>query len=79
MSDGLSQSYAYSITQDADGFIWIATEDGLNKYDGENFSQYRHDISRDARTLSLITLLGKYLLISNNILMGRHSKWLKPI
>ncbi len=43
VNEGLSQSYAYSITQDADGFIWIATEDGLNKYDGENFTQYRHD------------------------------------
>ncbi|WP_440875522.1 EAL domain-containing protein [Thalassotalea sp. PLHSN55] len=43
INDGLSQSYAYSITQDAEGFIWVATEDGLNKYDGENFTQYRHN------------------------------------
>ncbi|MEW6983331.1 EAL domain-containing protein [Colwelliaceae bacterium 6471] len=45
INEGLSQSYAYSITQDKNGFIWVATEDGLNKYDGQNFVHYRHDIN----------------------------------
>jgi diguanylate cyclase (GGDEF)-like protein/PAS domain S-box-containing protein len=43
ISDGLSQSYVFNIKQDSDGFIWIATEDGLNRYDGKNFVHYRHD------------------------------------
>jgi diguanylate cyclase (GGDEF)-like protein/PAS domain S-box-containing protein len=43
IAEGLSQSYVYDITQDNNGFIWIATQDGLNRYDGKNFVYYRHD------------------------------------
>lgn len=43
--DGLSQSYVFDIVQDKRGFIWVATEDGLNRYDGANFKYYRSDIS----------------------------------
>ena len=45
VKEGLSQSYVYSIAEDDDGFIWIATQDGLNSYDGESFVHYRHDVS----------------------------------
>ncbi len=40
--DGLSQSTIFSIVQDQHGFLWFATEDGLNKYDGYRFVHYRH-------------------------------------
>jgi signal transduction histidine kinase/ligand-binding sensor domain-containing protein/CheY-like chemotaxis protein len=30
----------YDITQDSDGFIWIATREGLNKYDGQDIRSY---------------------------------------
>lgn len=43
ISEGLSQSYVYDITQDKNDFIWIATQDGLNRYDGKNFVYYRHN------------------------------------
>ena len=43
--DGLSQSKVQSIHQDSKGFMWFATEDGLNKYDGYRFTIYRHSIS----------------------------------
>ena len=39
---GLSQSTVIKIFQDKKGFIWFATRDGLNKYDGYNFTVYRH-------------------------------------
>lgn len=45
---GLSQSTVHSIIQDKTGFIWIATEDGLNRYDGYNFFVYRNE--RDDKT-----------------------------
>jgi diguanylate cyclase (GGDEF)-like protein len=34
ITDGLSQQSANAIAQDAMGFIWIGTEDGLNRYNG---------------------------------------------
>ena len=40
VNDGLSQNSAVSIAQDSIGFMWIATQDGLNKYDGSTFSIY---------------------------------------
>ena len=39
---GLSQSTVIKIFQDKKGFIWFATRDGLNKYDGYDFTIYRH-------------------------------------
>jgi ligand-binding sensor domain-containing protein len=41
--DGLSQTHVISVTQDHKGFIWISTQNGLNKYDGYKFTVYRHD------------------------------------
>ncbi len=55
--DGLSQSSVFAITQDRDGFIWIGTRDGLNKYDGYGFKVYNHSenennlVSNDIRSL----------------------------
>ncbi len=43
LRQGLSQSTVFSIVQDTIGFMWFATLDGLNKYDGSNFTVYRPD------------------------------------
>ncbi len=43
VEDGLSQSTVRAIIQDRQGFLWIGTEDGLNRYDGFNFKTYRPD------------------------------------
>ncbi|MDE0772237.1 MAG: triple tyrosine motif-containing protein [Salibacteraceae bacterium] len=40
--DGLSQNSVYDITQDRQGFIWVATEFGLNRWDGKTFMHYLH-------------------------------------
>lgn len=42
-SDGLSQSTIQAILQDRNGFMWFATSDGLNRYDGYEFVVYNHD------------------------------------
>ncbi len=37
---GLSQNSCYSIAQDANGFMWFGTQDGLNRYDGKQFKAF---------------------------------------
>ena len=41
LEDGLSQSSVNNIFQDEHGFIWFATGDGLNRYDGIDFISYK--------------------------------------
>jgi len=40
--NGLSNNNVASIAQDRDGFIWICTKDGLNRFDGSKFQILRH-------------------------------------
>jgi len=51
VNDGLSQSTGRDILQDNKGFIWIATQDGLNKYDGQHLTVYKHH-SDDTNTVA---------------------------
>ncbi|MER0438727.1 two-component regulator propeller domain-containing protein [Emticicia sp. W12TSBA100-4] len=41
-NEGLSQSHVSAILKDKQGFMWFATEEGLNKYDGYRFTTYKH-------------------------------------
>ena len=43
LEEGLSQQAVNAIVQDADGFMWFGTEDGLNRFDGYEFRQLRHE------------------------------------
>lgn len=43
VEDGLSQSSIKSLVQDKYGYLWVATLDGLNKYDGNKFYIFQHD------------------------------------
>jgi len=43
ISNGLSQGMVFDLKQDQKGFIWIATKDGLNRYDGYNFKVFTND------------------------------------
>src|SRR5580692_9597869 len=42
-SAGLASDVVTSITQDNKGFIWISTGNGLQKFDGNSFTNYHHD------------------------------------
>lgn len=42
-AQGLSQGYIWDIMQCKDGFLWITTKAGLNRYDGYSFKVYSHD------------------------------------
>jgi ligand-binding sensor domain-containing protein len=41
--DGLSQNAGLAFLQDSRGFLWIGTQDGLNRYDGHTFTVYKND------------------------------------
>jgi len=43
VEQGLSHSTVNCILQDSYGFIWFATDDGLNRYDGDSFTVYKHN------------------------------------
>ena len=43
IEDGLSQSTVETIYQDSKGYIWIGTNDGLDRYNGYEFKYYKHD------------------------------------
>lgn len=42
-NDGMSNGYVNSILRESRGFIWIATGNGLNRFDGINFKKYFYD------------------------------------
>ena len=41
--NGLSSNTVNAIIKDRYGYMWFATDDGLNRFDGMNFSVYRHN------------------------------------
>jgi signal transduction histidine kinase/streptogramin lyase/BarA-like signal transduction histidine kinase len=43
VADGLPSSAVNAIAQDARGYLWLATDDGLARYDGAGFHVWRHD------------------------------------
>lgn len=51
LSKGLSQATATCLIQDKDGFIWIGTHDGLNRYDGYSFLVLNYDLE-DSTSIS---------------------------
>jgi signal transduction histidine kinase/DNA-binding response OmpR family regulator/ligand-binding sensor domain-containing protein len=42
-AEGLSQGMIFDMLQDKEGFIWIATKNGLNRYDGYTFKVFTND------------------------------------
>jgi len=43
VGNGLSNPVVLCAYQDSRGFLWFCTQDGLNQYDGYDFTVYRHD------------------------------------
>jgi ligand-binding sensor domain-containing protein len=51
-TNGLSSNTATAVTEDKAGFIWIGTDNGLNRWDGYRFKQYFHN-DQDSNSLIL--------------------------
>ena len=50
VKDGLPYNIIHDITRDSKGFLWIATPEGLCRYDGTSFISFRHN-PRDSASL----------------------------
>lgn len=50
LENGLSNDHVVSIAQDKKGFLWFATEEGLNKFDGIRFTSYYKEENNDSPT-----------------------------
>ena len=61
--NGLSQNSITAMMKDRKGYVWFGTRDGLNKFDGNNFTLYN---SRPENRLSVL---------SNRILEIKEDKW----
>jgi len=66
LENGLSNTHVYCIAQDKNGYIWIGTQDGLNKFDGYNFKYY-YNIPYDTTTINDNTVFS--ILPENDTLM----------
>jgi PAS domain S-box-containing protein len=51
VEDGISQSEIKRIFQDSEGYLWFATQNGLNKFDGYGFENFFYDPT-DKQSLS---------------------------
>ena len=51
--DGLPDIEFYSIVEDKKGFIWLAANKGLYRYDGKEFKNYTHPEKRGLSVFGL--------------------------
>jgi diguanylate cyclase (GGDEF)-like protein len=70
--DGLSHSGITDIVQDKFGFMWISTQEGLNRYDGYEVVSYEHDY-REARSLSDDWVWSLCIDDNNNVWVGTNN------
>lgn len=68
INQGLSQNSVIDMANDEKGFLWLATQDGLNRYDGNTFAVFRKNF--DDITTRAYSRLGK-IIPGNN-----HDLWL---
>ena len=66
---GQLQDEVNHIVQDDRGFLWLGTSDGLRRYDGYGFREYRHD-SRDPNSISGATIYALYKDRSGKLWVG---------
>jgi len=66
---GLSQVTISSIVQDKKNFIWIGTQDGLNKFDGYKFKVFKNDRS-DSLTLPNNSITSLFCDNHNRVWIG---------
>jgi signal transduction histidine kinase/ligand-binding sensor domain-containing protein len=69
VSEGLSQNTVKCLLQDRFGFLWIGTNNGLNRFDGYDFQKFFHDPA-DTNSLTDNSINVLYELPDDKILVG---------
>jgi signal transduction histidine kinase/ligand-binding sensor domain-containing protein len=54
VEQGLSEGSVHCVFQDSTGFLWFCTEDGLNRYDGHDFTVYRPGHEQNTLTANYV-------------------------
>ncbi len=70
--NGLSSNTVTTILKDKYGYMWFGTDDGLNKFDGINFSVYRHKQS-DTLSIGANSILAMHEDRSGNLWVGTNA------
>ena len=68
-AEGLSHAEVYHIIKDINGFLWVGTTNGLNRFDGNKFKIFFHD-PENSSTIGGNTILGFVEDSVNNIWIG---------
>jgi signal transduction histidine kinase/ligand-binding sensor domain-containing protein len=69
VKDGLSQSSPYHMLKDSRGFLWLGTQDGVNRFDGYRFRIYKPD-ARKPHSLKGVNIAGIVEDKKGNIWVG---------
>lgn len=72
IDDGLSQNSISDIVQDKYGFIWFSTQGGINRYDGHQFTVFKHQ-PENADSLSDSYVLTMFVDEQGELWIGTHS------
>jgi ligand-binding sensor domain-containing protein/signal transduction histidine kinase len=67
--EGLSQNRVTQIAQDDQGFMWLATQQGVDRYDGYQFRMFKND-PRQANSLCGVFMLALFKDRAGNLWMG---------
>ncbi|MBL7959636.1 GHKL domain-containing protein [bacterium] len=67
----ISDNYVNVVAEDRNGLIWVGTQNGLNEYNGKDFTVYRH-VADSTNSLSHNTVLSLYVDSVNTLWIGTH-------
>jgi signal transduction histidine kinase/ligand-binding sensor domain-containing protein len=59
VNDGLSQNSVMAVLQDRQNYLWIGTQDGLDRYDGYSFTHFKND-PQNPNSLSFNSVIALY-------------------
>lgn len=72
-NEGLSQGMMNAMAVDSDGYLWLGTNAGLNRFDGRTFKVYRHNPA-DSASIASNHILGLHVDAQNRIWIGTEAR-----